>query len=67
MPIFLTGTLGKPSTKITEVQNSHQKSIRDISFGKYKLEQMKKIRLKFPEVLEKTTDPHQREKPVDNQ
>lgn len=40
-PIFLTGTPGKISTKITEVQKSHQKSIREISFGKCKLEQMK--------------------------
>ena len=40
-PIFLTGTPGKTSTKITEVQKSHQKSIREISFGKCKLEQMK--------------------------
>ena len=40
-PIFPTGTPGKSSTKITEVQKSHQKSIREISFGKCKLEQMK--------------------------
>ena len=39
MPTFLTGTPRKPSAKLTEVQ----KSIRDISFGKYKLEQMKKL------------------------
>lgn len=41
LPISLTGTPGKTSTKITEVQKSHQKSIREISFGKCKLEQMK--------------------------
>lgn len=41
-PILLTGTPGTTSTKITEVQKSHEKSIREISLGKCKLEQMKK-------------------------
>lgn len=43
LPIFLTGTLKKPNAKITEVQKSHQKSIREMGFGKSELEQMKKL------------------------